>query len=743
MYYRIVLVFLYFIISFSTNGQRLTGTIIGTVDTTEAPLPYVSVFWINTAIATSTDSIGKFTIPIEGITDNRLVVRSVGYISDTVDVNMNEQQITIRLATNIRTLKEVLVKGKPRGFDDPIKTEIINKDELSKAACCDLAGCFETQATIQPMTTNIITNSKELRILGLSGVYNQVLIDGMPLIQGLSYTYGISGLPGTLVDNIYVAKGANSVLQGYESISGSINVITKQPDKTDKLFLNVYMNSFWEKHVNANYSKRWNKWSTLTAFHMVQPAGKFDRDQDDFRDVPKLTRYMLYNKWKYRDEDSIGWSSMIGLRYLNEERIGGQTFFTKAQRGDTSAYGQVVNFQQPEVYTKTGYRFSDTKKATLIASSFLQAQNSYFGTIHYNANQYNAYANAQYEWTWNDRHDLKTGASLRYMNLNETISFSEQDTISRTYGGKYLKEEIIPGVFVENVFKWRGDKYAWITGARVDHHNRFGFFFTPRTQFKYEITEGFIARLSSGTGWRTINLFSENINLLASSRDVVVTETLRPEQAFNWGINLSKNVDGEKISGVFSLDYYQTRFSNQIFPDYDSDPTKAYISNFTGTSVSNGFQIESNLKFYERFTAKLAYTFLDVFRIEAGKKNVLPFNSRHKAMGSFSYKPLTKAWHADVNAHWYGEQRLPDTESNPEEYRRPDKSAAYTITSAQFTKVWDQFELYFGCENIFDFRQKRPILGWQNPFSPYFDSSFAWGPTRGRELYVGVRFKIK
>ena len=743
MHYRIVLVFIYTFISFYSNAQTITGKVYGVTDKEEKGLPDVSIFWINTSIHTNTDSTGSFTISSQNITDRRLVVQALDYASDTITIGEQENTATIRLKMDAVALQEIVVKAKPKGFDDPIKTEIINKEELTKSACCDLAGCFETQATIQPMTTNIITNSKELRILGLSGVYNQVLIDGMPLIQGLSYTYGISGLPGTLVDNIYVAKGANSVLQGFESIAGSMNVITKEPDNTDKLFLNVYMNSFWEKHFNANYSKKWKKWSTLTSFHTVQPAGKFDRDHDGFLDLPKLTRYMLYNKWKYRDEDSLGLSTMIGIRYLNEKRIGGQTNFSETEKGSSSVYGQAVNFYQPELYTKTGYRFTENKKITLIASTFLQDQNSYFGTIHYKARQYNAYANLQYELRWSDRHDLKTGVSMRYMNLNETISFATDDTIGRTYGGNHLKEDIIPGVFVENVFKWRGDKIAWITGARLDHHNRFGFFFTPRTQFKYEVYESLIARISAGTGWRTVNLFSENINLLASSRDVIVTETLKPEQAFNWGINLSQNVDWNKVTGVFSLDFYQTRFMNQVFPDYDSDPTRAYISNFTGTSVSNGFQVESNLKFYEKFTAKLAYTFLDVYRMQGGRKNILPFNSKHKVLGSFSYKPRSKAWHADMNIHWYGSQRLPETQLNPEAYRRPDKSTPYTIVSAQFTKVWDQLEIYVGCENIFDFRQRRPILGWQEPFSPYFDSSFAWGPTRGREFYLGVRFRIK
>lgn len=737
--HRIIILCLLTYLSIYTHAQTLQGRVLGVTDTFKVAVPHALITWVHTSIAAETDSLGGFNIPLEGIVDRRLVVIAEGYLSDTLEVGTETFQI-VYLKTDITELKSVVLRDRDKNV---IKTEVIGKDEIKKSACCDLAGCFETQATVQPMTTNIITNSKELRILGLSGVYNQVLVDGMPMVQGLTYTYGISGIPGTLLNNIYVAKGANSVLQGYESIAGSINVVLKEPDQTERFFLNAYTNSFWEKHLNANVSKRWKKWSTLAAFHMVQPASKFDRDQDTFFDVPKLTRYMAYNKWKYRDEDSLGTSSMIGLRYLNEHRLGGQVDFSESQKGSTTVYGQSVSIQQPELYTKSGYRFDENRKVTMIASSFLQDQNSYFGTIRYRAQQYNAYANLQYELKWNYNHELKTGLSLRHMNLEEHISFSSGDLLNRTFGGRHLKTENVPGIFAENIFKWRGDRIAWITGVRLDRHNQFGFFLTPRTQLKFELREGTIARLSAGTGWRTVNLFSENINLLASSRDVIVTEQLKPEQAFNWGLNLSEDVDLENMSGTLSMDLYQTRFMNQIFPDYDSNPLKAYIANYTGTSISNAFQIESNLKFYKRFMAKLAYTFLDVFRVENDLKNTLPFNARHKVLGSFSYMPLSKAWHVDANVHWYGRQRLPSTSANPTELQRPSQSSPYTIVSAQFTKVWKKMEVYAGCENIFDFRQLRPILGWQNPFSPYFDSSFAWGPTRGRELYAGVRYFIK
>ena len=724
------------------SAQTLTGTVS---DDKNQVLKEAVVYWLGTTNHVRTNEKGEFEILKSELT-TLLIAKYDGFDSDTLDVN---GQTSVRFSlVQSQALEEVVVSGQLEGViisdQKAIKTEQITQAELVKSACCDLAGCFETQTTVQPQTTNVITNSKELRILGLSGVYNQVLIDGFPMIQGLSYTYGISSIPGTLVDNIYVSKGANSVLQGYESISGQINVETKEPDKTDKLLVNVYLNNFLEKHVNANYAFKKGKWSNLLVGHMIQPAAKTDRDTDLFLDLPQLTRYMIFNKWKYGNENEKGWNSRIGLRFYNEQRVGGQVSFdSEKDRGSTSIYGQVVRTNQPEFWTKTGYRFNNKHNLVLFASGFHQSQESYFGTIRYTAQQTNVYANLQYELNYS-RHELKTGASFRALNLDETISFSDT-TLLRTYAGEYLRNEIIPGVFAENTLRFFEDKLTWIAGVRVDVHNQFGGMFTPRTLLKYDIAPKSIVRANIGTGWRTVNLFSENIGLLVSSRDIQITEELRPEQAVNFGVNFTQKFETESgnLSGYFSTDFYRTDFQNQIFPDYDSDPTKALIKNFTGTSISNGFQAELYVKIYKRFEVKSGYNYLDVYRIVDGEKTVLPFNPTHKVIGSFSFKPLNNSFHVDINTHWYGKQRLPNTSANPVEFQRPDYSKSYGVLNTQFTYNFKKFEVYAGCENVFDFRQKQPIISWQDPFGPHFDTSSVWGPTRGREIYFGARFRLK
>ncbi len=722
-------------------AQKIEGKV---TDTKNEALTGASVYWLDSNQGTMTEINGIFSIAFNEISNKKLIASYVGFKSDTIEIT-NQKYVKFTLAA-IKSLSEVVITEERDGIIlsniDPIKTENITQTELKKAACCDLAGCFETQLTIQPQTSNVITNAKELRILGLSGVYNQVLVDGFPMIQALSYTYGISGIPGTLVENIFVSKGANSVLQGFESISGQINVITKDAANTDKLLLNFYINSFMEKHLNANYAFKKGKWRNITAVQTVQPANKTDNDKDNFLDLPLLTRYLIYNKLNYGKESDWGWSTKIGLKYLNEERIGGQyTFNANTDQGNTSVYGQTVNFTQPEIYTKTGYRFNNKHNIALSANSFFHQQNSFFGTTKYNATQSNFYANLQYELAYNKLHTLKTGLSFRYLNIHEKIEFT--DTIlNRSYNGDYKRIENIPGIFAENTMSFLNNKITWISGLRLDHHNQFGSTLTPRMLLKYDLSSKTVVRANIGTGWRTVNLFSENIGLLVRSRNIVFAEKLLPERALNYGINMVHKYEINKQTGYLSADFYRTDFQNQIFPDYDRDSKSAIIKNFKGPSISNGFQLELNIKIAKRFDIKTGYNYLDVYRIEADKKNQLPFNPKHRVLGAISFKPLSKKFNIDINVHWFDKQRLPNTKANPIAFQRPDYSEAFTLYNAQFTYNFKKIELYIGCENIFNFRQLQPILSWQNPFGPYFDTSSVWGPTRGREIYSGVRFKL-
>ena len=733
------------------RGQLTAQDLYGQVtDHRDVALPGAIVAWVGTSIGARTDDKGEFALPFPPDTTQKTyrLAGIFGGIRDTFVIDDLHSFWTLSMSAEV-TLREVTIRDEASGAYvsvlQPVKVEVINRAELRKAACCDLAGCFETQSTVQPTTTNIITNARELRILGLSGVYNQVLLDGLPTIQGLSYTYGLGTIPGSMLENIWVVKGANSVLQGYEGMVGQITVFPREGGIAEPFTADVLVNSFGEKHLNAAIASKRKRWTNYLALHTSQPGGKWDRDQDGFLDLPQLTRYSVYDKWRFRKENENGWSAFIAARYVDEQRIGGQTRFDpRADKGGTEAYGQTVQFRQPELLTKTGYRFDANRKVSLLASFVAQEQHSWFGLAQYDAQQRHAYANLQYEWFWGARqaHELKTGLSFRHFVLDENIAFAAADTLNRSFAGKYTKTEDIPGGFIENIFHFSDDRWVWVAGIRADRHNTHGWYLTPRTMLRFNPSPDLDLRASVGTGWRTVNLFPENTALLAGNRDIIFEQTLLPERAWNAGVNATRRFSIGNTKLTATADFYHTRFQNQFFPDYDSDPTRAYIRNFTGVSISNGAQLELSAAWKRRIEWRMAYNFLDVFRNEQGKKRALPFNPRHKLLTVLSLRTPDERWQFDANLHWYGQQRLPETSLNPENLRLPDFSRAYSVTSVQIRRNLRRFELFAGCENVFDFRQKRPILGWEQPFLRGFDPSFAWGPTRGRELYAGFNFKL-
>lgn len=737
------------LMALNAAAQTLSGKVFGKSPSGERQvLPGAIVRWLGNAAGTVTNENGVFQLPAEGITDHRLVVSQTGFRSDTLNAaGKSYLSIVLHELPRGKALTGVTVTGNQSAYLSSlsaVKTEIITQGELSKAACCDLAGCFGTQAAVQPQTTNVITNAQELRILGLSGVYNQLLVDGLPMISGAAYTYGISTYPGSIVDNIYVAKGATSVLQGFEGISGQINLVTLQPDKAPPLYLNAYINSFGEKHLNANLATpvgKAKKWHSLLALHTVQPAGRVDNNHDGFLDLPLLTRYMAFNKWRYGSTSNQGMSAEIGLRLVQEKRVGGQNNYAYgSDAGSNTIYGQSVSFTQPEAYVKSAYRFNTKQAISISVSGLGHEQNAWFGVTHYTASQRTANLVLQHDWDWHT-HELKWGLSYRYQDLKETIGFSD-NSLGRSYAGTYQTPLRVPGVFAENAFHWHDDKLLWLVGARLDHHQDWGTYFTPRSMLRWAIDKHNIFRASVGRGWRQVNLFSEQVNMLVSSRDIVFAERLRPEEAFTWGLSHSYHFTKGVTTGTLSADFYSTHFSNQFFPNYDLDPRLIIIENFDGVSRSNGLQVEASFIFYQRLEARAAYNYLDVYRVEQGQKLVLPFNPTNRAMAALSYHTANRRWQADANLHWMDRMRLPDTRSNPEAYRRPLWSEAFATLNVQGTFRWKRLELYGGCENVFGYTQANPIISADNPFGPYFDISSVWGPTRGREFYLGLRWRL-
>jgi len=730
----------FIVLQWTMYAQNITGIV---TDIMGKPLIGANIVWENSKVGAVTDSSGTFTIgdKLEG---NRILkISYIGFTTEMVNVR-DIAHWEVQLIEDA-TLDEVNITAKgsaTRFADDVAKVEVLGVREIQRAACCSLAGCFSTNSNVDANVTNVVTDAKELRILGLSGVYNQVLVDGMPLIQGLAYPYGPGSFPGTMIEKIFVTKGANSVLQGFESISGQINMEFHQAETAPRLFLNVFANSFGETQYNANYMVKKAGWSNLTVGHLTLPAGIIDRDKDGFRDIVQTNRVSFYNRWSYDNPEKPKWRTVIAARYLNENREGGLTNFDRnIHLGTSTVYGQNVRINHGELYTKTNYILNDRASLILLNSAFVQEQEAYFGVKKYVGQQFNLTSSLYMDYYYGTKnHNLKLGISHRHNRLQEEVNFIEQLPLL-DYAGRYLTDYDIPGVFVEN--KWTVSKFTFLTGLRIDHFGSFGWKATPRLLVRAALSPDTDIRFSIGKGYRVAHIFAENANLLASNRILKLAKDLAPEEAINTGLNFIQTLHWNEINITLSGDAYVTFFQNQIFPDFDREVNTAIVDNFFGQSVSKSFQLENKWVFSPQFDVKVAYNYLEVYRKVEGVRQDLPFVPAHKWSANTSYSVPNDRWQFDLTYRRTGSKTLPSTTNYPEQYRLPDVSVPYQQIDFQITRRWKDVQIYGGIENIFDFRQEFPILGYDQPFGQYFDPAFNWGPTKGREFYLGVRYSVK
>lgn len=744
---NIVLILLFISVLFSSESfsQNISGVVYGKINNKNETLDAAIIKWINTKQGTFTDEKGKFEISAEGITDKRIIVSYIGFSADTVGVG-NDLNLKIILIPN-STTDEIIVND-DRGSSfigrELPKTETITSQELVKDACCDLSGCFGRNSSVEVAVTDILTDSKELKILGLEGVYTQILIDNVPLLTGLNVKYGVSSYPGTIIDRITVSKGSNSVLQGYESISGIMNVILKNYSNSDKLMLNGYLNSMLEKQVNINYAEKFgNNLNSIFSFQSVQSSDRIDENGDGFLDNPLVTRYTFYNKWDYADDiKEVNRTDVnAAFRYWNEERTGGQTdYFQDQDAGSDQIYGQTADLNSFEGYLRYSRQFNEDKSIKLYLNSSYYDQNSYFGFTKYRGTQTSFTGSGFYETSFSDRTVLKTGLSYKYLNIDDNIVF--EDTTSKTYPGDYPKLESIPGIFAEGSFNFLDDKASLMAGFRYDYHNVYKSIYTPRLLFRYQPEDAFVMRASIGTGFRTINLFNEYNNILASSKDIIILEQLDPEKILNYGVDLLWYFNIGNNGASLNLDYYRTDFNNKIIPDYDSDPTAVLFSNLNGDAYSNVFQSELNINLIRYLDIKLAYKFVQLKYENNGIWYDQPFNPEDRILTTISYTFPDDTWGFNAGLQWFGTQRLPSTAANPVQYQRPTESDPFSIVNAQVNRNFKYFDLYAGVENLLDFTQQNPIISADDPFGPYFDTSYVWGPTSGREFYFGFRVKL-
>jgi outer membrane receptor for ferrienterochelin and colicins len=758
----------------NSMSQSITGNIYELNKKKEkVPLTGASVYWLGTTVATVTDVKGNFTLTKNGISDFRLVVMYIGYSCDTTSVSKDMSSIDIEMQRSSKKLKAVNISGGNGGsYLSKISSrnvQVVTTGELYKAACCNLAESFETSASVDVSYSDAITGAKQIQLLGLSGIYSQIQAENIPSVTGMASTFGLNYIPGSWMESIQISKGTSSVINGFESITGQINVEYKKPATADRLFVNIYGNSNNRLEANVNAAHRFGKkFSGMIMFHGDDYRNKIDRNGDNFLDQPKLNTVNIFNRWDYIDPGR--YISRFGFKYMIENRNGGtmdynkNTFVydTSAINKGTEPYGFQLDTKRAEAFWKNGIMFKDKpyKSVALILSAIDHDQSGFFGVNEYKGNEKRFYANFLYaSIIGTTDHKFTTGLSYilddytesykqRQFTYNYQVTgdmsteslFTLNHTRDTTYN--WNRTQSVPGAFFEYTYTYL-EVLTLLAGVRVDYDKADGVFITPRMNIRYALNETTTLRASAGMGYRSANIISENLSMLASQRIIDFTEKPRQEKAVNFGMNFVKEfkVFGKKAE--LDIDLYRTSFINQVILDLDSTPTTAFIYNLNGRSFSNSYQVQLTYEPIKRFSVLLAYRINDVKTTIHGDLMNKPFVNNYKGLVTLSYATNLKKWQFDFTSQFNGSSRLPDQGKMPLLLRRADKSPSYIILNAQITKKFKDFDVYLGGENLTNFTQSDPITEYFRPYHTHFDTTMVWGPVVGRVIYAGFRFSIK
>jgi len=725
------------------EGDQLNGSVFEIDgEGIRTPLQGANVYWIGTSTGTTTDTEGIFSIPLEPEA-HMLIVSYVGYGSDTIHVHEpSEVEVEFSKSTMLEEV-QVSYRIKPTSisFSSAYNIQNIHEKELTKAACCNLSESFETNPSVDVSFTDAVTGTRKIELLGLAGPYVQITRENMPDVRGLSALYGLTYTPGPWIQGIQLNMGAGSVVNGFESITGQINVELRKPEESQKLYLNLYGNNAgrMEASINSAYTIN-DMWHGGILLHGNIRPFRLDHNGDGFMDHPTGNQFILLKRFKYSNPNGL--ESQFGIKLTYMDQVGGEMDFDPETPPSRQGYwGSVMDTRRLESWAKIGKVFPDKPYTSLgfQLSGMVHQQDATFGFLDYTADQQSLYSNLIYQSILrNTNHQYRTGISFQLDSYNESLSF-----------GDYERLEWIPGAFLEYTFNHL-DMFTVVAGLRVDRHNNYGTFVTPRLHLRLEPVEKTVIRASAGRGQKTASIFAEQIGLFASSRVIHVDgsedETpygLNPEVAWSFGLNFAQGFRLGARDGVLNMDFYHTRFTDQVVVDLDRNPREVHFYNLEGESYSSSLQLQLDLEPLERFDVRIAYRFNDVTTTYGDALLSKPLTPRNRAFINLAYTTL-QDWSFDLTWSWQDTKRIPDTSENPEPYRLDGFSPAFSLINMQVSKrFFQRLELYAGAENLLNFRQDDPILASEDPFGPYFDSSLIWGPIFGRKIYLGMRFSIE
>jgi outer membrane receptor for ferrienterochelin and colicins len=742
----LVMVFFMLMSAVVVNGQEVVrGKVYGFESVNGKPeqvlLPGANLVWLGTTTGISTNSNGEFELKVIQQLPQQLVVSYIGFKPDTLTVAVGQGQMEI-LLQSLQQLGEVVVAGRKSGSHiasmEPILTNIITESELQRAACCNLSEAFETNASVDVSFTDAVSGAQQIQLLGLAGIYSQILTENTPTIRGLGQPYGLGFIPGPWMEAIHVSKGAGSVINGYESITGQINVELKKPESADMLFYNFYGNSLGRLENSLNVATKINdSWSTMVLAHGELLQNKFDHNGDNFLDHPLMKKYNIVNRYRF-DRPGV-MESQFGFRVLQEDRRGGQlSFFENNEKlGSPSFYGFGVNTGRYETFARTGFFLPGKPNASIGTQiSFIHHnQDSQYGLNKYDGKQNTLYANFLYENTIGGHLDHKFTVGVSYImdDYRESLSANNNDH-------NFDRFESVPGIFGQ--YTWNNEYMVSILGMRADFHNIHGTFLSPRLHLRSSFLPTTTFRASAGKGYRVPNMIAENSGLLVSNRQLRFEEEIRAEEAWNYGGSVTQSFQLFGNDASLALEFYRTDFINQLIVDVDSEYGVARFYNLDGKSYANNSQVEFKFQPARLFDITTAYRVSDVKTTINGELISKPFVNNYKGMISGSFLAPNEKWQFDLTSQFNGSSRIPDTSMLSEHSRMPSRSPAYTVLHAQITRKWNNFDLYVGGENLTNFTQHNIILGYDNPYGEDFDASMIWGPILGRMFYMGLRYSI-
>jgi outer membrane receptor for ferrienterochelin and colicins len=709
------------IISFSSYSQSITGLVL---DESNTPIPQAMVRIKNTQTAVNTDEKGTFKI-----TKNKkiewIIVSSIGYFNDTI-LSINDKPLKIILKQ--KSMKEVTIKS---SIDNPFQVnnlfiDRIDKTELCKLACCNLAESFENSNTVDVVYSDGVTGNREIVMLGLTGAYTQMLQENIPTMRGITLKAGLEQLPGTWIENISVNKGAGSVVNGYESMAGQINLELKKPRSSDRAFFNLFVSEIGKTDINFDVAHTFSdKWSSQLFLHTNFQPMKVDYYKDGFMDMPLVNNFNVFNRWHYMSGNKL--AAQFGFQSTYENKKAGQMEFDFATP-DTSKYGVKIENIFNSFYAKTGYQIDQNNQSIGITYKLQHnTQKGFIGRSELDMYELYGNINAIYQdrLFHKEDHLIKAGASF-------TLDIVEEKLGNTTFN----KNEKIPGLFVEHTYS-KDSTLMILNGLRYDIHSQWGGYLSPRSVVKFSPDKHWSVRLSAGKGWRTTALITENMGWMVSSRSVQILETLRPEKSWNYGVSINNNTIFKSINSNIDLTFFCTDFENQIIADVETNGVlKLY--NLNGRSVAYSTQLDHKLIFSKNFDVKYSFKNDYVFSTYSGERLIKPLLNQSKFLINPYFSSNNQKWKSSTTILYNGTSRIPY-----KGYIGGNTSPDYWVIHQLFTfSPSKTVDVYIGGENLTNFRQSQLIISPENPFGAQFDASQVWGLADGRRIYGGVRVRF-